>query len=41
MVNNTQLVNNLKARVEVVEEIGGSIGSDPKTNLLHILRILE
>ena len=30
MTTNTQLVDKLKARVEVVEEIGGSIGADPK-----------
>ena len=30
MMNNTQLVDTLKARVEVVEGIGGSIGANPK-----------
>ena len=30
MMNNTQLVDTLKARVEVVEGIGGSIGAYPK-----------
>ena len=30
MMNNTHLVENLKARLEVVEVIGGSIGADPK-----------
>ena len=29
MMTNTQLVYKVKARVEVVEEIGGSIGADP------------
>ena len=29
MMTNSQLVDNLKARVEVLEEIGGSIGADP------------
>ena len=28
-MTNTQLVYKVKARVEVVEEIGGSIGADP------------
>ena len=30
MMTSTQLVEKLKARVEVVEEIGGSIGANPK-----------
>ena len=30
MMTNTQLVDKLKSRLEVVEEIGGSIGADPK-----------
>ena len=29
MMKNAQLVEKLKARVEVVEEIGGSIGAEP------------
>ena len=29
MMTNTQLSDMLKSRVEVVEEIGGSIGDDP------------
>ena len=33
MMTNTQLVDKLKSRLEVVEEIGGSIGADP--NLLE------
>ena len=30
MITNAQLVNNMKAIVEVVKEIGGSNGSDQK-----------